>query len=319
MVAQPTAAPAAAAVPPTVAPTKTDLKVGLFLPTKLNLALYVAADRTFKEQGLNVELVTFDGGPGLAQALASDSVDVAALGATVVIQAIKAGHPVKAFYSGANLADYQWFAQPTIRNWADLRGKTLGVSVLGAAHEQFTRYILQKHGLQVGRDVNLVVVGGSATALQALKAGRVDAAIISTPPAWQAEAEGFTRLGTLVSEITDEWPQNMMASKERLLNEHPSTVQALLRGYVAAIRLAEADREAAIQAYVTHLKYERQDAERAYEEVRPALNERGLLPNKSMPIFWEIAMASGDVAEPWTEERFLDRRFIDSFDRWAPR
>jgi len=25
------------------------------------------------------------------------------------------------------------------------------------------------------------------------------------------------------------------------------------------------------------------------------------------------------VTEPWLEERFLDRRFIDSFDEWAPK
>ena len=38
-----------------------------------------------------------------------------------------------------------------------------------------------------------------------------------------------------------------------------------------------------------------------------------------MPVFWEIAVAAGEVTEPWPESRFFDRRFVDTFDEWAPR
>jgi hypothetical protein len=37
-----------------------------------------------------------------------------------------------------------------------------------------------------------------------------------------------------------------------------------------------------------------------------------------MPVFWSIAVAAGEVEAPWPESRFLDRRLIDTFDRWAP-
>jgi hypothetical protein len=30
-------------------------------------------------------------------------------------------------------------------------------------------------------------------------------------------------------------------------------------------------------------------------------------------------MATGDVTEPWPESKFLDRRYIDTFDQWAPK
>jgi hypothetical protein len=38
-----------------------------------------------------------------------------------------------------------------------------------------------------------------------------------------------------------------------------------------------------------------------------------------MSTFREIAIAADDVTKPWPESRFLDRRFIDTFDQWAPK
>jgi hypothetical protein len=46
--------------------------------------------------------------------------------------------------------------------------------------------------------------------------------------------------------------------------------------------------------------------------------ERGRLPAAAMPIFWELAVEADEVGEAWPESRFLDRRFIDSFEAWAP-
>jgi len=67
------------------------------------------------------------------------------------------------------------------------------------------------------------------------------------------------------------------------------------------------------------LKYSKEDAERAYDDVINSFNERGTLPTKWMPVFWEIAVASGDVKQAWPESQLLDRRFIDTFDQWAPK
>jgi hypothetical protein len=66
-------------------------------------------------------------------------------------------------------------------------------------------------------------------------------------------------------------------------------------------------------------RLERQNAERAYDELMAGFDERGRLPTASMPVFWEIAVAAGEVSEPWPESRFFDRQFVDTFDEWAPR
>jgi hypothetical protein len=88
---------------------------------------------------------------------------------------------------------------------------------------------------------------------------------------------------------------------------------------VRALRLLRADRELGVGLLGRWLKYERAQAERALDESLAGFDERGRLPTASMPVFWDIAVAAGEVGEPWPESRYVDRRFIDTFERWAPR
>ena len=300
-------------------PEKTSIKVGLPVAATSFMPVYLAADRTLQEEGLSVDLLAFRGDAEVAQALAADSVDLTVASLNGLINMTTAGQPVRGFYAGFYQADFAWIAKPEVRTWADMRGRSAGISTYCALTDFLTRHALRKHGLEPERDVQIVQAGGSPNAAQTLRSGRLDAAILSPPFKWQMQDEGYTVLGTQATEIAEEWPKHIFFAKEKFLDDNPNTVRAVLRGHVRAIRLARADREAAVAAMMKALKYERPDAERAYDEVVAGFDERGQLPAKSMPVFWEIAVAAGDVTEPWPESRLLDRRFVDTFDQWAPR
>jgi ABC-type nitrate/sulfonate/bicarbonate transport system substrate-binding protein len=172
--------------------------------------------------------------------------------------------------------------------------------------------------LQAEGDVQLMNVGPSAVALEALRAGRVTAAIMTNPAGWQAEEAGFRRLGSLATELVDEWPQSVLIASERLIADDSASLRALLKAQVGVIRLMESDHAVAVDALVKYAKLEQRDAVRAFEDVAGRLNERGELPHKALPFFWEIAIESGDATEPWPESRYFDRRLVDSFAEWAP-
>jgi ABC-type nitrate/sulfonate/bicarbonate transport system substrate-binding protein len=179
--------------------------------------------------------------------------------------------------------------------------------------------LLRKHGLIPERDVQFVQAGETATIFASLKAGRVDAAVLSPPFTWYAEELGFLRLGTQAKDMASAWPRNLLIAREKFLAGFSRTISAFLRAHVRAIRLARENPEIAVQTIMKRLKYERRYAERAYMEVLPGFDERGRLPAEAMHAFWEMAVASGEVTEPWPESRYLDRRFIDTFEEWAPR
>jgi NitT/TauT family transport system substrate-binding protein len=309
--------------PPSLAQTTAkletpNLRVGLAVDGTTFLPIYVAAAKTWQAQGLNCQLFTFRGDSEVAQALLGGSIDVHLGSLTGLLNMIEANQPAVGFYAGFDQADLAWLAQPSIKSWNDLKGKTLGISTFGSITDALTRYVLRKHGLQPTADVQLVQVGGTTAAFQALKANKIAAAIMSSPYKWQAQDEGFNLLGTQSRDVAPQWPKHVFITKKAFLEQNPNTLRALLRAHVAAIRLAKSDRAATVQVLMDRLKYTRPLAERAYDEAVPGYDERGRLPVRSMQAFWSISIANGDVKAALPEARFLDDRFIRTYGSWAP-
>jgi NitT/TauT family transport system substrate-binding protein len=300
-------------------PEVSDLRIGIPLDATSYLPLYIAAQKTWKDQGLNVELLAFRGDAETSQALAGDSIQVNCGSLTGLVNLLGAGQSVIGVYAGFNLAGFSWYGQPAMRSWADVRGKALGVSTFGSTTDALTRYVLRRHGIEPERDVQLIQVGNTVNQYEALKANRTQVAMLSAPLTWQAQSDGYPLLGTQQREVAAEWPEHIYSVKTKFLAANPNTLAAVLRGHVAALRQAKANRAAAIAVFVERLKYTPVLAARSYDELMPSYDERGRLPERSMQVFWEILERNGDVKAPVPEKTLLDRRFIDSFGAWAPK
>lgn len=299
-------------------PEKAGVRVGTSTDIITFLPIYIGADRTWKEQGLDNQLFPFRADGDAAQALAGGSTDVSVQSVNALVELINAGQPVTGFYAGFDQAMFKWIAAPSIKTWADLKGKAVGVSTFGSLTDALTRYALQKNHLDPEQDVQIVQVGGSPNSLQAIKSGRIAMGILSPPFTWQAQDQGLRVLGAQSDIVAPSWPQHIFIAKTSFINDNPNTILALLRAHVAALRLARTNRDYAIGIIMNRLKYSKADADRAYDLAMPGFDERGLLPEKAMPTFWEITISLGTVKESWPESKFLSHRFIDTFKQWAP-
>lgn len=307
--------PARAAFP---APEKSSLKVGTAVNAMSFMAVYIAAAKFWKAQGLDVQVFTFRGDAEVSQALVGGSIDVSVQSLNGFINMITAGQPVIGWYAGFSQADFTWISQPKIKKWADLKGNGIGIATYGSLTDALTRYVLRKNHLEPEKDVQIIQAGSTPSTYQALKAGRLTAGILSPPFSWQAEEEGLTVLGRQNKDVANAWPKHLIGSTTKFMNENPHTCEALLRGYVQAIRLSRSNRDAVVPILMDQLKITKPYAERAVDVEVPFYDERGQLPQKSMATFWQIAEQLGDVKSPWPENKFLDHRFIDSFKSWAP-
>jgi NitT/TauT family transport system substrate-binding protein len=283
------------------------------------LPIYLAAGRTWKSQGLDIELTAFRGDAEVSQALVGGSIDFSIQSADGLINMINAGQPVIAFYAGFHQSDYAWLSQPAIKTWDALKGKTAGVSTFGSATDQLTRYALRRHGLVPEKDIQIVQAGPPASIAQALKAERLAIGILAPPMNWIVADQGFNILGSQGDEIAPRWPKHVFIARKKFLDDNPNTVQAILRAQVAAVRLARADRDLVIATYMNRLKFQKIYAERAYDAIVPGYDERGSLPDdKNMAVFWSLQIGRGEAKEPWPSSRILDDRFVRTFADWAP-
>jgi ABC-type nitrate/sulfonate/bicarbonate transport system substrate-binding protein len=100
---------------------------------------------------------------------------------------------VASFYS-SNLSGHL-VARPEIKTASDLRGKKVGVRVVGAGIWISTMFALQHVGLDPRQDnITAVPIGGPAQIVRALEDGVVDAALVSVPVSQDLKTKGFTVL-----------------------------------------------------------------------------------------------------------------------------
>ena len=300
-------------------PEKTSLKLGLPVDAASFTPAYVGIDAgQWKDAGLDVQMTAFRGDAEVSQALAGGSIDVSLQSLDGLISLLNANQPVKGFYAGFYQADFAWCSQPKITSWKEMKGSSIGISSFGSMTEALSTYVLRQHGLTAMKDVNLVQVGPTSAAFQALKSGRLGAAILSPPFKWTAQDQGFHLLGTMAKEVSPQWPKHIFISTTKYLDTYPKTVEALLRGFVNSIRYARSHKTETAAILGKRLKYDAANAARAYDEMMPSYNERGTLPEKKyMDIFWKLEVANGQVKEPWPNSKLLDDRFIKSFAEWS--
>src|SRR5260370_7267039 len=98
---------------------KPRLTLGIPLDAASFTPVYVAAARTWKPQGLDIELLSFRGDAEVAQALAGNSIDISLQSLDGLINLINAGQPVLGFYAGFHQSDFAWLAQPKGNQRAD--------------------------------------------------------------------------------------------------------------------------------------------------------------------------------------------------------
>src|ERR1041385_6085310 len=132
----------------------------------------------YEKYGLDVKLVSIAAGSVSLTALLAGNVQLTTDSASGVVGAVARGAPVVTVSTNGALP-YQLIAIPTIKTPADLRGKIVGSSRIGAGTDFLLRRILAKLGLTPGKDVALIPTGVSESEkrIQLMLQGKIDATI----------------------------------------------------------------------------------------------------------------------------------------------
>lgn len=296
---------------------KTKITIGIAVPGATYLPVYLAVDEgLLAKEGLQPELVEFRGGADLIKALVAGSVDVGIVGLAEVSAGIDAGQPLKAFYGGFNVPDFDWYATGPVKTLAQAKGKRIGVTQYGTTTDFLTRYALSSQGIDPVREAQIIQAGPPATRLAAMEAGQLDVAIFSAPEKFVAADRGYTRIYSQ-KDLMEDYPYHVFVASEPFLAANPKALQALLRAHVASLRLAHQDRMKAEATLIRRLQLDPKYAARTYDDVMPYLFEDGHLP-KALDLFFDIGIKSGRYKERWPAAKYWTPVFVDSFSQWKP-
>src|SRR2546427_634280 len=108
--------------------------------------------------------------------------------------------PCEWFSSVFDKPTHWLYAKPDIRAVKDLKGRKVAVDGLGGTLESLLRSVLEKNGLEAGRDVPFLAIGTPPGRFLALTSGAVDASLFTFPLNFRAEEAGFRELVNFVKQ-----------------------------------------------------------------------------------------------------------------------
>ncbi|HYA30531.1 MAG TPA: ABC transporter substrate-binding protein [Acidobacteriota bacterium] len=153
----------------------------------------------FKKYGLDVDQVAFpSGNEGMAAMIAGEIEFLAIAGSTTASANIGGSDVISLGITTDRLLT-SLVVNSTIQRPEDLRGKAIGISRFGTSIDTAARIVIQHYGFEPIKEVSLVQVGAVASAVGALRSGRIQAAILSYPTVVQARREGFREMLDIAS------------------------------------------------------------------------------------------------------------------------
>jgi ABC-type nitrate/sulfonate/bicarbonate transport system substrate-binding protein len=180
---------------------ETTLRV-IGFPGGANLPLWVAEDTgLFARRQLKVNLSPTPNSVALIQSVARGEEDIA-LAAFDNVVAYQEGQgevqlsitPDFFAFMGVSHGTVRLVVSPEVKDYDDLRGKTLAVDAVATGYSLVLQKMLQLSGLKQG-DYQLESVGTTATRAQALMENRFAGTILTTPLEIAPESRGYRRLG----------------------------------------------------------------------------------------------------------------------------
>jgi ABC-type nitrate/sulfonate/bicarbonate transport system substrate-binding protein len=133
----------------------------------------------------------------------------------------------KVIYVTAKSLGHRFIVAPDIKNFNDLKQKTIAISTFGGLTDMLTREILEQHGIRPHKDVALLQLGTPDLRYGALKAGTVKAALVSSTQALTALRDGFRELRY----DQPPWLSSPIVAGDELLTRD----RAMLRSFLRAV------------------------------------------------------------------------------------
>lgn len=239
---------------PAAAQNLTDLSVAIVSPTSVELDLFIADKQGFfRDEGLNVSLVTGGSPANAINLLSSGSVGIAADSTDSVMGAIGHGLPIKFIAPGFQSNPYTLVAVGSIPDFAALRGKTIVIGPKLDVTGITLARMLEAHHMTMD-DFNVIVSTSTTARYAAVTSGNVQAAMLNQPFDIVAESKGMHQLAAGHDYIKDWLFEGFAVNTAWLAANRPTAVH-FLRAVRKAIQFgyAHPDEAAATLTAVTHI------------------------------------------------------------------
>lgn len=232
----------------------------------------------FQKEDLEPEVIRMNANVSIS-ALATGDLDYTMIFGSVVRGAMR-GLPVKVVASFMDSSTHTLIAQPNIRSAKDLKGRTLGVSTVGATADVVARMMMKHLGVDPEREMKIVALGAAQARFAALTQGVVDVAVVSPPADSEGEKMGYRVLARAYQLFT--FPFAGLGANVKKIEEKPGEVKRVIKALIKANRFIKDNREGTIQVIMDWSRTDRENAVASYEGTVKVFNRDGSMPEDGL-------------------------------------
>jgi ABC-type nitrate/sulfonate/bicarbonate transport system substrate-binding protein len=280
---------------------------------------YVIADQKgfFTREHLAVQLVPLDGGTDqMVKRLDAGDVEISSSATPYFIQAVAEGRSQDVAIAAATANPiYSLMVKPEIKSFADLKGKTLGLSLGIDTISISIRKLLAQKGLKDG-DYQVKERVGTPVRFDCLKRGECDGVPLGQPEDFTAIDQGFTRLG-VSTDAVKHFEFTVLIVRPDWAKQNRAALVGFLRGFAASLKYfrdpAHRDDVAKTIVATTGVtdKIARETLSLYFQPDRGVIPRAGELDLKGLAQVIAFMGEAGALKAPLPKpERFVDRSYL---------
>jgi len=205
--------------------------------------------KIFEQEGIDLQVLSFQGDARIQQALTADGLDVA-VGSGPGLGFRAKGVPaigVAAMYGPPSNLCLTVLANSPIKTVADLKSKHIGVTTAGSLTDWLTRELSRQQGW--GSDgIKIEALGSAQARLAAMSRGELDGLVIESATGFELEEQGKGRNILLFGDIAKHFYTHVIFAADRMIDKRPEVLKRFLRGWFKTVAFMRANKDFTVKS-----------------------------------------------------------------------
>lgn len=298
---------------PTAASALDQVKVGRAVSNAFlfNLLEVGIASDQWKNEGLDVSIISFTGDARMQQAFVAGEVDFGLGSGPALAFKMKGGGATAV----ANLSDEPKDmalivpADGSIKSVADLKDKKVGVTTAGSLTEWLLRELSRKQGW--GPDgIHAVALGTIRARLAAMKTGELSGTVNTSEDAFALEEQNEGKLLLDFGGIVPHFHAHVIFARNELLDKNPDLVRRFLRGWFKMVAYAKSHKDETVKVTEKSMGLSEPVLSRTYDKEMDAVSDDGVFKPEALDVLRRSFVELGILDKEPPAEALYDGRFV---------
>jgi len=287
------------------------------------LPLYVAIEEGyFKEEGLDVEVITATGGAHVTSVIGGDAWGV--IGGPDSNQMANKGNsdPIVSVVNVVNRANVYLMSdedanidssnKEELKSY--LKGKTIAAGRFGGSPNLLTRWLLMDIGLDPEKDVVLEEPADASAVVSLVESGKADIANGGEPQITEGIKKGVWKEPFYSFPSLGDYPYSVLSVKKSTIEKDPEVVEGFVKAMLKALKAVDEDHKLAMKVLKAEFPSTADESlqaslDRAYAD--ELWSKDGYISPEALAKTMEVVEKTGVYKDGYDYNKLIDMQFVE--------